>query len=212
MVADALATVLIVEDDPGIAELERDRLEDAGYRVVVAGDADEAADRLRDEPVDLVLLDYRLPGGVDGLEFYARLRAAGFDPPVILVTGFSDEGTVIRALRAGVRDFVTKSVEYLDYLPEAVWRVLGQVRTERRLVESEARFRDLADNAPMLVWLAGPDGQCTYFNRVWLAFTGQRLDEALGDGWADSVHPDDRATVLDDYRAAVAARRPVTIE
>ena len=212
MVADALATVLVVEDDPGIAELERGRLEDAGYRVVVAADADAAADRLRDEPVDLVLLDYRLPGGVDGLEFYARLRADGYDPPVILVTGFSDEGTVIRALRAGVRDFVTKSVEYLDYLPEAVWRVLGQVRTERRLAESEARFRDLADTAPLLVWLAGPDGRCNYVNRAWLAFTGRPLDAELGDGWADSIHPHERAAVAADFLAAVAARHPVTLE
>jgi len=212
MAADAPATVLVVEDDPGIAELERGRLEDAGYRVVVAGDAAAAADRLRAGPVDLVLLDYRLPGGVDGLEFYSRLRADGFDPPVILVTGFSDEATVIRALRAGVRDFVTKSLEYLDYLPEAVLRVLRQVRTERRLVESETRFRDLADAAPLLVWLAGPDGRCTYFNRAWLAFTGRRLDEEVGDGWSDSVHPDDRAAVLGAYRAAVTGRRPVTLE
>jgi len=211
-VPDALATVLVVEDDPGIAELERGRLEDAGYRVVVAGDAVAAAAHLRAGPVDLVLLDYRLPNGVDGLEFYSRLRADGFDPPVILVTGFSDEATVIRALRAGVRDFVTKSLEYLDYLPEAVLRVLRQVRTERRLAESETRFRDLADAAPLLVWLAGPDGNCTYFNRAWLAFTGRPLDEEVGDGWSDSVHPDDRAAVLGDYRAAVAARRPVTME
>ncbi len=212
MTTDTHAPVLVVEDDPGIAELERERLEDAGYRVVVADTAAAAEALVRAGPVALVLLDNRLPGGVDGLEFYSRLRAAGFDPPVILVTGFSDEGTVIRALRAGVRDFVTKSIEYLDYLPEAVGRVLGQVSTERRLVESEALFRDLADNAPMLVWLAGPDGRRAYFNRVWLAFTGRSMAEELGDGWAESIHPDDRPDVLAGYHAALGRREPVNLE
>ena len=113
------ATVLVVEDDPGIAELERGRLEESGYAVVSAATAEEALRAVGRGGIDLVLLDYRLPGGVDGLDFYARIKAAGFDLPVILVTGFSNEATVIQALRVGVRDFVTKSVEYLDYLPEA---------------------------------------------------------------------------------------------
>src|SRR5204863_730221 len=133
-----------------------------------------AGDALREVGgnVDLVLLDYRLPDGMDGLDFYARVKAAGYDPPVILVTGFSDEATVIRALRAGVRDFVTKSVEYLDYLPEAVGRVLRQVQTERQLAESERRYRYLIETTNEGVWTIDARGQTTYVN--------QRLAELLG--------------------------------
>src|SRR5688572_14474112 len=106
------ATILIVEDDPGVALLEKRRLERASYNVLTSATAGEALNRLKQTQVDLILLDYRLPGEVDGLDFYAQVRAAGFDPPVILVTGFSNEATVVKALRAGVRDFVTKSTEY----------------------------------------------------------------------------------------------------
>jgi two-component system, cell cycle sensor histidine kinase and response regulator CckA len=157
-------TVLVVEDDEGIAELERGRLEDAGYRVAVAGTAEAAFAALSTRPVDLVLLDYRLPGGRDGLDFYARLKAAGLDPPVILVTGFIDEATVIRALRAGVRDFVTKSAEYLDYLPEAVGRVLAQVGTERQLAESEARLAGVITSAQDAILVAEADFSISLFN------------------------------------------------
>src|SRR5207237_9896835 len=114
--------------------------ERAGHSVLVAATVDEARAALRGRAVDLLLLDYRLPGGTDGLDFYAETRADGLDLPVILVSGFSNEAMVVKALRAGVRDFVTKSPGFLDYLPEAVDRVLGQVATERRLAESEARL------------------------------------------------------------------------
>src|SRR5262249_19034877 len=74
---------------------------------------------------------------------------AGHEVPVILVTGFGNEALVIQAMRAGVRDFVTKTAEYLEYLPEAVTRVLTQLHTEARLAESEARlaalFRGVSD-------------------------------------------------------------------
>src|SRR5439155_541123 len=91
-------TVLVVEDDPGVANLERCRLERAGYAVLTAATPDEALRHLRHSAVDLILLDYRLPGDVDGLGFYARVRSSGHDLAVILVTGFSDE-EVIKALR-----------------------------------------------------------------------------------------------------------------
>lgn len=89
------------------------------------------------EEIDLVLLDYTLPKGMTGLDFYMNLKAKGQDLPVIMVTAFSDEATIIKALRAGVRDFVTKSTAYLDYLPEAVRRVLSDERTKKALARSE---------------------------------------------------------------------------
>ncbi len=134
-------TVLILEDDPGVARLQQRRLERAGYTALSARTPQEALAQIEQGGVELLLLDYRLPDEVNGLDFYAQLKERGHDLPVILVTGFSDDATVIRALRAGVRDFVTKSVEYLDYLPEAAQRVLKQVRTERQLVESEKALR-----------------------------------------------------------------------
>lgn len=134
-------TVLILEDDAGVARLQQLRLERAGYTTRVAGTAAEALAHVERGGVELLLLDYRLPGEANGLDFYARLKGLGHDLPVILVTGFSDDATAIRALRAGVRDFVMKSPEYLDYLPEAAERVLKQVRTERQLAESERALR-----------------------------------------------------------------------
>ena len=135
--------ILIVEDDEGVARLERKQLERAGYEVVTATTTREALAHVEGDRIALVLLDYHLPGEPDGLRFHEHLQRLGHGMPVILVTGRSDEGTAIRALRAGVRDFVTKSAEYIEYLPEAVTRVLAQVRTEQQLAESEARLASL---------------------------------------------------------------------
>ena len=158
--------VLVVEDDPGIAELEQVYLERAGFSVLTAATATEAMTRLRENTINLVLLDYRLPEDFDGLEFHAQMKSAGFDVPVILVTGFSNEELVIRALRAGVRDFVTKSPEYLAYLPEAVNRVLKQVQTEHRLAETEARLTSIIDSANDTIIIAEERHRISLFNRA----------------------------------------------
>jgi PAS domain S-box-containing protein len=157
-------TILIVEDDAGVAALERRRLEKAGYAVVTAATAEEALLKLGERPIDLVLLDYRLPDDVDGLTFYTQMKASGYNLPVILVTGFSNEATVIQALRIGVRDFVAKSVEYLDYLPEAVERVLKQVQTEHKLAESEVRLASIIASATDAILVTGDDRRITLFN------------------------------------------------
>jgi PAS domain S-box-containing protein len=117
--------ILVVEDDPGTATLHRRRLERAGFRVRVAADVDAAMDALAFQPVDLVVLDYRL-GATTGLDLNRRLKAAGFDVPVIIVSGAIDDAAVIEAMRAGVKDVVVKNVGYLDYLPDAVRGVLRQ--------------------------------------------------------------------------------------
>src|SRR5581483_9697489 len=136
------ATLLIVEDDLGLARLQQRRLERAGYSVLVTASAEEAARRAAQGDIDLLILDQRLPGGLSGLELYQRMRAANLDVPAILVTGLREDELLLQALRAGVRDFVLKTPEYLDYLLPSVERVLKQVRIERQLVESRALARD----------------------------------------------------------------------
>ncbi len=142
MPSERRQTVLIVEDDPGTARLVRTRLERAGYAVESAATAEAGMTRIRGGGVDLVVLDQRLPDGLSGLELYERIKAAGFDVPAILATGFGDEATLVGAIRAGVRDFVPKTADYLNFLPPAVTRVLQQVAVERELVESRARARE----------------------------------------------------------------------
>lgn len=146
MSAPAGESVLILEDDPGVARLQKVRLERAGFAAEVTATTQEALEHLRRGGVALLVLDNRLAVDEDGLAFYTRLKESGLDLPVILVTGYSDDATIVRALRTGVRDYVLKSAEYLDYLPEAVRRVLDQERTKRELVETaRQRERALAD-------------------------------------------------------------------
>jgi PAS domain S-box-containing protein len=72
--------------------------------------------------------------------------------------------------------------------------------------------RRLLDTAPVLIWQSGTDGKCIWFNSTWLAFTGRSLEQELGDGWADGVHPDDLGPCLAIYVEAFAARRRFSME
>ena len=71
---------------------------------------------------------------------------------------------------------------------------------------TEDLFQIVADVAPCLVWMSGPDKLCTFFNKGWLDFTGRPIERELGNGWADGVHPDDVQTCLDTYTSAFDRR------
>ena len=90
--------------------------------------------------------------------------------------------------------------------------VTDAFRAEQALKESERRFRLLADTAPVLIWMSDPTGGCAFLNRPWLDFTGQALEAQLGEGWIESIHPDDRARFLAAYREAIAARADFQVE
>jgi len=90
--------------------------------------------------------------------------------------------------------------------------VTDRVLAQQALRESEARFRNMADTAPVMIWVSGPDKLCTYVNQQWLDFTGRTIDQELGNGWAEGIHPDDYAQCLETYVTAFDRRELFKME
>ncbi|MFM8676376.1 MAG: response regulator, partial [Burkholderiaceae bacterium] len=103
------STILIVEDEPAIAELLAINLEFAGHRAVRAADAEEAIRLIQHELPDLILLDWMLPG-IAGVRLAEKLRAdeRTREIPIIMLTARSDEGDKVHGLETGADDYITK--------------------------------------------------------------------------------------------------------
>lgn len=78
--------------------------------------------------------------------------------------------------------------------------------SQQALAESGTRFRDMADSAPVMMWVTDPDGHCTYLNQRWYEFTGQTPGQGEGLGWLDAVHPEDRGIAEQAFLTANAER------
>ncbi len=87
-----------------------------------------------------------------------------------------------------------------------------QAQTESWLRESEARFRVMADTAPVFIWMSGPNGKNIFVNKGWLEFTGRRLEQELGEGYGESFHPLDRLRVWPVLMTSMESRQSFEFE
>jgi PAS domain S-box-containing protein len=173
----------------------------------------------------------RLPGGGAGQGYGALpLRRFGLDgaplPP--------EQHPVARVLREGAP--VHGAVYRVEYAegggavmrvnatplpgeegrPDGVVASFDDVSEEHRTLDalraSEARFRTMADSAPVMIWMSGTDALCHFFNRSWLEFTGRTLEQERGNGWAEGLHPDDAERCMDVYLSAFRERSPFRMD
>ena len=90
--------------------------------------------------------------------------------------------------------------------------VTERVAARTALQESEERFRNVADSAPVIIWNVDQDKQCTYVNKRGVDFTGRSMEQLLGDGWTQDIHPEDYEAVLETYMTTLNHRDPLEME
>ncbi len=125
------------------------------------------------------------------------------------------DGTVAGAVSFSSKrplDWTPGFLERLRLVAHVFGSALGRKRADVALQSSEQRFQAIADQAPVMIWITGPDKKCTWFNRQWLEFVGHSLEEELELGWTASVHPEDVAACVETYEKHFDARRSFTLE
>ena len=179
-----MARILIVEDEPDIADFIGRGLALKGHEVEIARDGQEALARARERAPEVVVLDLMLPGGVDGIEVCRRLRAAS-DVSIIILTARDSVAEKVRGLDAGADDYVTKPFAFDELLarvraalrrkaPAGEVLSVGDVviRPPSREVERNGRVIDLtAREYDLLEFLARNAGKVmgkqVIFEKVW---------------------------------------------
>ena len=187
------------------------RLLGARWNVEAVPDGLAALDAIRTERPDLVLSDVMMPR-MDGFALLRELRAEPQlrDVPVILLSARAGEEARVEGIDAGADDYLIKPFSARELIARVNTNLeLARIRREavRDLRESEARFRNMADTAPVMMWVSDAMGTMTYLNRGWYEFTGQTPETALGLGAWDPLHPDDRAETERAFFAANSAER-----
>ncbi|MBP9211982.1 MAG: PAS domain S-box protein, partial [Bacteroidetes bacterium] len=210
--------ILLVEDNPDDAEIIRYTLDKAEmqYTLTVVDTERLFLEALHNTTPDIVLSDYHLPQ-FSGRHALEALLSSAPGIPFVLVSGAVGDEIAVEMLKTGCVDYVLK--DKLTRLPSAIRRAVQEGRTERERLkaieetkESEQRFRRIADNSPMLIWMSDTEGRMVYVNATWLAFTGRTLQQELEEDWTSIIHPEDLAFRVQTITDAFQQRKQMTLE
>ena len=205
------ARIMIVEDDGILALFLLNMLSRLDYAVLppIATGEEAVACALEKRP-DLVLMDIQLDGEMTGITAASQI-AEKAAIPIIFLTSFIQKSILDQAKNTAPYGYLVKPVTERD-LVTTIETALHKSKLDQKLSESEAHFRHVADSAPVLIWMAGLDAQINYVNLPWLTFTGRKLEQELGNGWAEGIHPEDYERSLDTYLEAFNKREEFKME
>ncbi len=173
-----------------------------GYRSATEGHSPWTPDTVDPEPIAVNdLANEEMEAGLKGTILAEGIRALCFIPLV-------SNGRLIGKFMIYFdepHEFTESEINLSLTISRQLSFGIARQRADSEIRESESRFRNVADAAPVLIWQSDVLGNCTWVNKPWLEFTGQQIDEVTGDGWAELIHPEDRdravATFVDSRNA-----------
>ncbi len=119
---------------------------------------------------------------------------------------------VLGASSRSPHTFTADDAHFVQAIANVIGAAAERARTDELVRDSEARFRELADTTPALMWMTDAEGHVTFVNHGWLRFTGRTLDEEIGDTFALSAHPDDREDLHARWRESFGRRAEFRFE
>ena len=186
--------IMIVENELIVAKNIENHLRKLGYEVIfIADSGEEAIAGAEETQLDLVLMDIKLAGEIDGIEA-ARQIQERFQIPVVYLTAYADDETLQRAKVTEPYGYIIKPFEPKK-LHTTIEIALYKNNMERKLKESELRFRTLASSSPVGIFQIDINGHCVYVNERWCEIAGLSPEQAMGDGWVHNLPPADRAAI-----------------
>jgi PAS domain S-box-containing protein len=207
--------ILVADDNPDMRGYVQ-RLLGTQHQVEAVPDGQAALDAARARRPDLILTDIMMPR----LDGFGLIRAVRDEPtlrdvPVIALSARAGEEASVEGIAAGADDYLVKPFSARELIAR-VNGALDMARMRRQmneaLRESEERFRNMADNSPVMIWTTDPGGLCTFISRSWYEFTGHSPETALGRGWLEATHPDDRGRLEEIFLAANERGEPFSLE
>jgi signal transduction histidine kinase len=207
-------TVLIVDDDKGLARLIEKALQREGFATTAALSGSAAKEWLAKNQAGLMLLDLKLQD-IEGKELIGQLAEARNCPPFIVITGQGDERVAVEMMKCGAMDYVVKDVDFLEFVPSVVKRAFGQLHDQRRLKELEKEILEISDRERQRLGQDLHDGLCQHLAGIELM--SQVLEQKLAPkSKADAARV---ADIARHVREAISQTRllarglfPVTLE
>lgn len=211
--------VLIVDPDEAVRAEVRRLLSQANVKTPLISEASTADDALQayqapgEQRPAVILFALNLCGerGDEWLNL-VRGKSRALAIPIILLGQDDEDKRIDVAMAAGAYQNISISGLTAHRLIRALETALSRHQLYQQLSESEANYRNLVEASPTLKWVADTTKQRVYFNKSWTNFTGRTLQQEMGFGWLEGLHPEDRDKSLSTYLEAFDRREPFEME
>jgi PAS domain S-box-containing protein len=203
VIAVGKTRILVAENEAIVAEDIKLKLERFGYEVpATASSGEEAVELAADVHPDLVLMDIRMPGKMDGVDAAVKIKKM-CDIPVVFVSAFADKETLDRAKIAEPVGFIIKPFIELE-LQKTVEIALYGYGMEMKLRQSEAKYRALVENINDIVFSVDAEGIVTFINPVVEQIVGYKPEELVGQPFARFIYPPDLPMLMKQFLVVLA--------